>query len=251
MDMVEQDSHAPGSFPTTRWSAVDRAARLGGEGQREALGQLLRRYLPALKAHMMRKMGLSADHADDLLQEFVSDKVLEQRILAQADQARGRFRTFLLTAFQNYVISVFRRERARKRSPGHAGALSVEEDPDLIAVEPPNTDVYDVEWARQVLAETLRRMQARCEASGREDLWRLFQLRFAKPILEQADPAPYEDIIREFGFRSPLDVSNSMTTAKRMFARHLRSVVGEYCADQEEVEEEIRGLMEILLAARA
>jgi hypothetical protein len=36
-----------------------------------------------------------------------------------------------------------------------------------------------------------------------------------------------------------------------MFARHLRSVVGEYCADQEEVEEEIRGLMEILLAARA
>ena len=122
---------------------------------------------------------------------------------------------------------------------------------DRLAVDGHNTDVYDVAWARQVLAEALRRMEQRCLAAGREDTWGVFQKRFVSPILERTEPAPYEHLVREFGFRSPSQAANALTTAKRMFARSLRGVVGEYCAGEDEVEEEIRGLMEILSASDA
>ncbi len=41
----------PERFPTTAWSLVARAGKEDARQRREALGQLLVRYLPALQAH--------------------------------------------------------------------------------------------------------------------------------------------------------------------------------------------------------
>ena len=39
-----------GRFPTTHWSLVGRAGQDATENKRQALGELLNRYLPALRA---------------------------------------------------------------------------------------------------------------------------------------------------------------------------------------------------------
>src|SRR5918993_469093 len=104
-----------GSFPTTQWTLVGNAARLGDpERRREAMGQLLERYLPALRTAVSR-MGVRHDQVEDLLQGFICDRVIQQNILSAADQARGRFRSFIFTSLRNFVFNQARAALAAKR----------------------------------------------------------------------------------------------------------------------------------------
>src|SRR5678815_584864 len=97
-------------FPTTRWSLIERTQCADGApvaAGRTAMGMVLTRYLPPLRAHLLRR-GIAADRVDDLLQGFIADKVLERDLLATADRERGRFRSFLITALNNYAANQLR-----------------------------------------------------------------------------------------------------------------------------------------------
>ena len=65
--------------------------------------------------------GCLTNDADELLQAFVTDRLLEHQLLQRADQARGRFRSLLLTSLNNFAAG--RRRAARVRE-----AASLEED---------------------------------------------------------------------------------------------------------------------------
>src|SRR5687768_16829005 len=184
-------------FPSTHWSLVGRAGGAAGADAgvaREALADLLRRYLPALKVYLARKRGMRSDAAEDLLQSFVGQKVLDGRFVAAADRERGRFRSFLLTALDRFLIDQVRREHAG----GRQVALTSEAEP--AAAERP--DAFDVAWARQVIHETLRRMREQCDAGGRGDLWCLFDVRVVGPTLRGERAPPYEELVEKFGFAS-------------------------------------------------
>lgn len=245
------------SFPPTQWSLVGRAGGPSVAEKRRSLEALLTRYLPALRAFLVYRKRLAPDQADDVLQGFVADKVVERDLIAGADRAKGKFRTFLLTALEHYHISQVRKQTARKRAPDggqivpldpgsadDAGGANQAHDP---AAPGPGPDhAYDVAWAREVIAEATRRTQAECESGGRPELWGLLQGRILAPATDGAEPAGYEELITRFGLKSPLQVSNLLVTARRMFARNLKAVVAEYAGDAEEVEEEIRDLKAIL-----
>ncbi|MGH7214464.1 MAG: hypothetical protein ACREIT_06850, partial [Tepidisphaeraceae bacterium] len=99
-------------FPSTHWSLVDRAGRApDGSDRREALANLLHRYLPALRCHLIYTRRLDTQTADDLLQAFLADKILEQNTLRHAEQSRGRFRGFLVTALDHFVSNHARAQR--------------------------------------------------------------------------------------------------------------------------------------------
>jgi hypothetical protein len=235
-------------FPSTHWSMVARAGAERTAGQ-VALGTLLRRYSPALKSYLLANRWGSADHVDDLLQGFLADKVLEQDLIRHADRARGRFRSFLMTALKRYVIGEARRERALKRSPGERMVVDAEA---ALATHSaaPVADGFDVAWARQVLSLALEQMRAECDTGGREDVWGVFEARVLEPMLRQADPVPLGELVRRFNVTAD-QASNLLATAKRMFARNLRHVVGEYAEGEEDVEDEIRSLREILAQSGA
>jgi RNA polymerase sigma-70 factor (ECF subfamily) len=170
-------------FPTTRWSLIALAGGMAGSGaegpdedvdnegaRRHALGVILRRYLPALRAHLLAKH-IPADRADDLLQAFVADKVIERNLLARADRARGRFRWFLAAALNNYCANQLRADTAGKRVPAGVKLVPLADGLDAEDTSNrPNSDAFDVAWAREALAEALRRMREECLASGRTDL---------------------------------------------------------------------------------
>src|SRR6476469_6253609 len=112
---AEGDDITP--FPQTQWTLLGRAGEATSDGQREALAALLLRYLPALRTHLLLERRLAPERADDLLQTFVSRKVLEQRLIRRVDRGRGTFRTFLLRSLNNFVNDELRHERAGARSP--------------------------------------------------------------------------------------------------------------------------------------
>jgi RNA polymerase sigma-70 factor (ECF subfamily) len=232
------------SFPVTRWSLVGRAGLGGEQDARRALGTLLQRYLPALRSHLVARKRIRPDDADELLQGFVAGKVLERNLIGSADQSRGKFRSFLLTALDRYVIDEQRRQAALKRRPT---------GDELEALDQPArgqspSRAFDLEWARQVLADAMGRMREECQRSGRNDLWEIFQERLVLPATEGAEPMPYEALVSRYGIQSPAQASNLMITSKRMFARHLRAVVGQYVDEPGEIDAELRDLRRIASA---
>ena len=245
-------------FPTTRWSLVARAGQNDTEARREALEQILVRYLPALRAHLTCGKGLAPDRADDLLQEFVAQdltqeffaRLIEKEFLSSVERTKGKFRTFLLTALNRFMINQFRDERAKKRAPCDGVVLGVSDPTWLAQTEASPSVAFDVAWARSIVTEAVRRMRAECQESNRMDLWGVFECRVLGPALEGSDPVDYEQLARRFGFQSPTQASNVLVTAKRMYARTLRLVVGEYARSSGEIESEIGELREILASSR-
>jgi RNA polymerase sigma-70 factor (ECF subfamily) len=238
-------------FPTTFWPMVVRAGQKDSESQRNALEELLRRYLPVLRYYLISSRKVRRDKADDLLQGFVCNKVIEQKLIRKANQNRGKFRTFLFTAFQNYIVSEYRQESAQKRGKDLEIPLKpMSQFNDSIPThELP--DQFNLAWAREVLTKTLQRMEADCRQSGRDDIWCVFEKRVVTPIIKEVEPMPYEEIIRQFSFQSPTQAFNVLTTGKRMFHRLLRQIVGEYVENDSEIEAEIQELKRILSGMHA
>jgi DNA-directed RNA polymerase specialized sigma24 family protein len=247
-------------FPTTRWSLVGRAGGGGGHGgengaaceeeaRRQALTAILLRYLPALRAHLLAK-SILPDRADDLLQAFIADKVIERNLLARADRERGRFRWFLTAALNNFCANQLRADTAGKRVPNGAKLLSLSDGLDAVgSSDGRDADAFDVAWAREAMAEALRRMRDECLACGRADLWQVFEWRVLGPTLDDLEPLGYAQLVERLGYATPKAAANALVTAKRRFEQALRSVIAEYVADDQELELELAGLGNVLAHA--
>jgi RNA polymerase sigma-70 factor (ECF subfamily) len=249
-DEQRQTSHA--GFPATRWSLVGRAGGTDAVAQPVAVAELVRMYAPALRAHLLQSLRYDEHRADDLLQGFLTDRVLEQRLIGHADPQRGRFRTFLLAALDRYVVDEHRYRSARKRS-ARGEVFDVDEHRDELASCGGGTsgaDAFDVAWAREVLGEVLAAMRAQCERTRRADVWDVFQVRYLKPATEGVEPEPHESIAIRLKLESPRQAANLLVTAKRMFTRAFKSVVSRYAADQDELREEVTELWRIFSSAR-
>ena len=81
---------------------------------------------------------------------------------------------------------------------------------------------------------------------GREQMWGVFEARVLGPTLEQREPISYAELVDRFKLESPAQASNLLVSGKRMFIRALHSVVAEYGASEEDVEQEIADLQTIL-----
>jgi DNA-directed RNA polymerase specialized sigma24 family protein len=229
------------------WSEVDRTRSCDSQIALAALGGLLERYSRPLRAHLGFRFRVDEERAADWLQEFIQRKVLLGELLSKASRDRGRFRTFLLNALDNFVVSELRKEQAQRRQP-QSGMVSLEnlspgEEGRLAAH---SADEFTLEWARAVLAETLVRMETACRSKSCLERWGVFKARLLDPALDGVQAPPYEDLVLRFGFRSPAEASNALITARRQFGRLLREVVAEYASSGADVETELADLMRAL-----
>ena len=112
-----------GRFEATRWSEVLDAAQSQSSTGFQALARLCERYWPALYA-FARHRGHSPEDAQDLVQGFF-EHLIESRALGTVAPAKGRFRSFLLASFQNFIATEQRHARAEKRG-GRADLISID-----------------------------------------------------------------------------------------------------------------------------
>jgi RNA polymerase sigma factor (sigma-70 family) len=239
-------------FPSTHWTEVVEAGQVDSPEGMDALDQLLRRYQPALKAHLRARFGLDDDVIDDLFQEFSAAKILKSGFLAKANPKRGKFRTFVLTALDNFCRNQLRSAKAQRRSPpDDFVGLDTVENLKASADTPHPSVAFDQAWAQQVMEETLKRMRTECQNSNRQDIWEVFVGRILQPLLEDAPPVSYRTLVKRHGYRSPDQAGNVLITGKRMFVRILRQAVSEYTSNENEIRREINDLKEILAGAGA
>src|SRR6266436_2707050 len=112
-------------FPSTHWSMVLNAGAGSASVARDALEKLCRVYWYPLYG-FIRRQGRSPEDAQDLTQQFFA-QFLEHESFKQADQERGRFRTFLLACLKHFLVSDWRKATAAKRSGGPLLSLDEEE----------------------------------------------------------------------------------------------------------------------------
>jgi hypothetical protein len=232
------------NFPSTIWTEVTQAAGIS-DASVAALESLLKQYSLPLEVHLSLRFGVTKDQAADWLQSFILQRVLLGNMLNRASKNRGKFRTFLLNALDNFVVSELRRQATLRRSPT-GGTIPLDEIAEPFGSGHGSNGEIAAEWAREVLAKTLERMQAECGAKGCMGRWGIFKARLLDPELEGTKAPAYEELVTRFGFRSPAETANALITAKRQFDRLLHDVIADYAGGPAEVEEEIRELKRAL-----
>jgi len=226
------------AFPKTHWSWIEQGP--------DALGRIFEHYRTPILAYLTRFKRVRRQEAEDVLHAFLARVVVERELLDRADRQKGMFRTFLIHALNDFLVDERRHAQAKKRTPTTGQVLPLAHRNDLIGDDSSPLDVYEMEWARQVLAHTLERVREECENSGRREVWRIFEARVIAPCLEGTDTPSYERLVDELGLESPSQASNRLITAKRIFERQLRVTVGEYTSTPDDIEREIADLRRIL-----
>lgn len=230
-----------GAFLTTRWSVVVRAG--AGESQ-EALTQLCRDYWYPLYA-FLRRRGLSLHDAQDVTQAFFLH-IIGGALLTRASAERGRFRSYLLGALQNFLANEQRREHAEKRG-GRETIVSIDgmQAEQRFALEPADTltpeTQFERSWAFALLERVCVRLRADYEQAGRAELFEKLQ-----PYLAgKGQLAGYDNLGRELAM-SASAVAVAIHRMRRRYGELLREEIAHTVASPDEVEEEIAYLLGVV-----
>ncbi len=238
------------AFRTTHWTEILDASSRDKPSQKAALSELLQRYWKPVYSYLRCK-DYDREAAKDLTQGFFHEIVLGRSLIEQADRSKGRFRTFLLTALDHYVISVQRTEQRKKRMP-EAGIIHLD-DVDWLAL--PDRDgtpvqVFDHALASAVLDQVLSDVERNYRGKGKSAHWEVFRARVLAPIMENTECPPLPDLCQRYGIPDTARASKMIIRVKRRFRTLLRRHVRELVNSDDEVDDEIRYLMKIVSKGR-
>jgi RNA polymerase sigma-70 factor (ECF subfamily) len=230
---------------TTHWSLVLQAGQSDSKQAAEALEDLCRAYWYPLYAYV-RRQGHSPHDAEDLTQGFFK-RFLEKEYLRNADQGRGRFRTFLLSSLKHFLINEWRRSNRLKKGGGQL-ALSLDETAtaeqrfiaEPVSAQPPDAQ-YDRGWAMAVLHRVMGRLQAEYVESGKGELFE----DLSDFLTADGDTGSYAEIAR----RLQMTEGNLKVTIHRLRRRYrelMRKEVATTVEDPGQIDTEIELLISAL-----
>jgi RNA polymerase sigma factor (sigma-70 family) len=251
--MGQDDSSAVadyGQFDKTRWSMVLQAVQSRAPGAPQALAALCGRYWRPLYA-FARRGGRSLEDAEDLVQGFF-EHLISNRGLATVDRSKGRFRSFLLASFQNFMADQSRLARAEKRG-GRAQLIRLDcQDAEArLGLEPedrvtPET-LYDAHWALLLLRRATERLQQEQATMGKAETFQTLKGFLGGDIGGRVQ-ITYEEAASTLG----ISVSAVTTIIHRLRQRHkqlVREEVEHTLLDPADVDAELHGLCEALVQA--
>jgi len=240
-------SQANGVFRTTHWTEIFVARSKDEPRRREALHELLVRYWKPIY-YYLRCKGHAHEAAKDLTQGFFHEVVLGKGLIQKADRAKGRFRTFLLTALSRYRTSIRRAETAKQRMP-EGGLISMEEIDGEAIPEPvlhtTPSKAFEYAWATALLDQVLDEVAGKCRQKGLATHWRVFRARVVEPTLDNADTPSLTQLCQKYGIPNEAKASHMILTIRRRFRAALREHVRQLVESDAEVEDEIRHLMKV------
>ena len=156
-------------FETTQWSLVLNAG-VENAKSRAAFEELTRIYWPPLFVYLRGK-GMNTEDARDAVQSFFL-YLFEKDVPKKADPSRGRFRTFLLTALNNFLSHEYAKANAMKRG---GGAVHVSLDTESLDVleskiatqKYPPEHMFDQQWAIECVREALHVVESEYRDRGK------------------------------------------------------------------------------------
>jgi len=238
-----------GEFHTTRWTLVMASAHDPNQTGREALAALCQVYWYPLYG-FARRRGYSPHDAQDLTQGFFLH-LLEHRALSGVDRLKGKFRSFLLACFQNYLsVETHRAHRLKRGGQCQFVSLDLETAENRYRYEPADyltaEKIFEARWAMTLLNHAMALLRQEYVVRGKESLFDV--LRRFVGIIETKPEGSYEDAAKALG----VGVGTVKTFIQRLRKRYMavvREEVARTVSDPAEIEDEIRALCDALIAA--
>lgn len=232
------------AFQGTRWSVVVLARGTDAAAQK-ALSELCRLYWYPLYA-FVRRSGHGHHEAEDLTQGFFQH-IIEGDGLANVNQSKGRFRSFLLSSIKNFMAN----ERER------AGTLKRGGDQVLVSIDMKDADgryecepadestpetIYQRQWAMTVLGSVLNTLGKEYERKGRKELFDVLQGHIAGGDRQSVS---YAEVAKRLEI-SEGNLKILVHRMRRRFGEILRSEIAQTVESNSDVDGEIRHLMSCL-----
>lgn len=178
---------AAAEFPGTRWTMI-LSSRENLERRKAALTELLATYWKPLYFFVRRK-GLTIEAAKDAVQGFCTH-LLERDFLARLDPGKGRFRSYLRTSIDHYLVNQHEKDAAWKRG-GRVEIVPLDFDAAERAYgagagKP--EEAYDREWALEVMERATARLRREFDDGTRQG-----PLEMALKYFGFAEPPSYAD----------------------------------------------------------
>lgn len=236
-------------FPVTRWSEIINL-RMSDETKKTLIiDKLLRRYWKPIYCYLRRK-GYDNETAKDMTQGFFQEVVLGRELVQKANQTKGLFRTFLLTAIDRYVIDLHRYEATdKRRSDGQMFQLS---DVDVSSVPAITSDStpeqsFNYAWISDLLDRVLCEVKKEFFSNNKKIHWQVFEDKILKPIITSSKSPSLKDMCEQYGIDSEKRVSNMMITVKRRLRKSLERCLRHFAHSDSPVKQEIIEMLEVFL----
>jgi DNA-directed RNA polymerase specialized sigma24 family protein len=236
-------------FHTTRWTLVLASVDDQSQAGRAALGALCQTYWYPLYA-FARRRGHSPADAQDSTQGFFQH-VLEHRALSKVDRLKGKFRSFLLACFQNYLsVQAQRAHRLKRGGNCQFVSLDLEIAENRYRLEPtdcltPET-IFAARWGLTLLNHAMMVLRQEYVARGKESVFDT--LKAFVGIGESSPEASYEEAAKRLG----IGVGTVKTLIHRLRRHYLAAVreeVARTVSNPAEIDAEIQALCDALIAA--
>jgi RNA polymerase sigma factor (sigma-70 family) len=240
--MLPQALNPEGSpeFAPTRWSLVLVARGGDAPDADSALAALCQAYWYPLYAYARRR-GHRADDAQDLTQGFFA-QLIDKHYLDAADAERGRFRSFLLTAFKRYLSKEQLHAMASKRGGGtKILSLDFEAGEGRFLLDPATSETaertYERQWALTLLERVMGQLRNELEEAGKSK-----EFDHLKVVLtgEAAVPS-YRELGSALGM-SEGAVKVAVHRLRRRFRDAVLAEIAQTVATPADVDEELRRL---------
>ncbi len=232
------------AFATTHWSIVLRAGTSAKEGANQALADLFQKYWYPLYA-FCRRQGNSDHDALDLTQGFFA-QLLSSDALETVTPEKGRFRSFLLASFKNFMANQ-RRAAATIRRGGNIVTLSLSAaefqtryDREPAHEETPEV-LFERSWVESLLARVKEQLSNDYELAGKRELFQLLE----PHLTHQGDAIPRAEIGRRLKLSSAA-IAMSIHRMRRRYGELLRIEVAATLDDASEIEAELRTLLQLI-----
>jgi len=233
------------AFLTTHWSLVEHI-QSDDDKDRALIGLLLDRYWKPVYCYLRHK-GNGNEEAKDLTQGFFHEVVLNKDLVQRVDQSKGRFRTFLLHALDQYLFNEKRKQATQKRSPkGKLVSFDIISPPALpeAVSELGPEDSYNYAWTVSMLDQVFFEVEARCLEDDLEAHWRVFQDKVVHPILRDTSPPSFADICEKYGIDDQKKAANMVTTVKRRLQKALKQYLRNTATSDNEIHEEFAEIVQ-------
>jgi RNA polymerase sigma factor (sigma-70 family) len=219
-------------------------ADAGGDEQktRAALAELCKIYWRPVFAFICRR-GHSVPDAQDLTQDFFV-MVLKGHLLERADRSRGRFRSLVLKALQDFLHDAADRRGARKRG-GDVQFVSwddwMAEAPSQLSIPAQESKnwsaerIFDVRWAATIVERALRRLGDECEKRGRR---RVFDM-LSSCLAAEREDVSYAKFSKTLGV-AEVAVKRLVHRLRERYRELLREEVAQTVEKPDDIDDELR-----------
>lgn len=224
-------------FPDTQWTLILEAASTQTADGRSALDQLCRRYWEPLHGYA-RMRGYSSADADDITQSFFA-RLLENKTHARAERERGRFRTFLLNAMQNFIAND-KRDAARQKRGGGAEHDTIDIHTDNLATTQTPETLFEQKWAQAVIAAAITELENEHRAKGRTDRFEVL-----RPLLSVRHDGNTADLAAQLNVTT-MNFRKLLHGFRQRFGELVREEVARLVSDPSEIDDELEHLMRAL-----